>query len=293
MSNKQRAANTLFAPASGKVHPAGEAGFPLYDFFQQEQAGERQSERLLPALEACRDGWRRRLEAMLYRSELSLDCRVREGAPAPAEQLHFLMEHQWDGRLQASAALHIEHATLYRLAEMTFGGQPLDSIGPLRAVSETERRLGASLLGMITDDLVARILPEAVPGCARMLAGAAEFEVETQLAFDIHFAGQHLGWTLTLPALRSAEPEALPVPADGGLTEALNASLPRLSTHLSVPLATFELPLGQIAELNEGDVLPINLLQEVVARAGEQPVLKGRVAERDGMLVFASHGFID
>ncbi|OYD25764.1 hypothetical protein B6S09_02675 [Oceanimonas baumannii] len=293
VSNKQRAAKTPCAPGSGKIHPAGEGGFPPYDFLQQESPREQQRERLLQAIEECRDGWRRRLEAMLYRSDLSLSCRLQELLEHNTDRLHFVMEHQWNGRLQPSAALQIEHGALYGLAEMTFGGQPGETPALLRSVSETERRLASSLLLMLADGLMARILPEAVSGHAGMQAGAPDFIPQTHLAFEISFAGQQLSWMLVLPALTAEEPEALPDPAIEGLSAALNARLPRLTTRLSVPLASFELPLGDVSGLREGDVLPINLLQEVVARAGEQPLLKGRVAERDGRLVFASHGFID
>ncbi len=292
MSNKQRTTQTQFAPLSGKIHLTGEEVFPPYDFFQQESPREQQRERLHKAIESCRDGWRRRLEAMLCRSELSLSCRLLTQAEDDAETLYFVMEHQWDGRLQRSAALYIEHATLYQLAEMTFGGMPTDRAMTLRGVSETERRLGNSLLSMLTDNLVARILPEAVPASPRMLGFKPDIAAVSYLKFEIHFAGRQLSWVLALPALEVA-PQAQNEPVITGLAVELNAGLPGLNTRLSVPLASFELPLGRLAELREGDVLPIHLLQEVVARAGDLPVLKGRVAERDGMLVFASHGFID
>ncbi|AEY02577.1 hypothetical protein GU3_14120 [Oceanimonas sp. GK1] len=293
MNNKRHTGPGLAGSTSGKVHPAEEAAFPPYDFFHRETPREQQRERLVPALEACRDGWRRRLEAMLYRSEVGLSCRLQDSAPETGDSLYFAMDHQWDGRWQPSAALHIDHDTLYRLAEMTFGGQPQQGRGPRRPLSETERRLGAGLLTMLAGDVVARILPEAVPGAGRLLPANPDFTTETRIAFQVRLAEQSLDWVLALPRLQPPSSEEAMPAMQAALGQTLNASLPRLCTRLSVPLATFDLPLWRLRELQEGEVLPINLLPEVVARAGEQPVLKGRVAERDGMLVFASHGFID
>lgn len=284
------------APSGGKVHPvAPEAQFPRYDFFRKHDPQLEQRQQLAVGLEACRRGWASRLGAMLYRTELSLSCRLQHGQPEVESLLCFGMEHEQQGQMRPSAWLLIEQSTLYQLAEMSFGGTPVQGReDKARPISETERRLGSSLLTLFATDLVAQLLLNAGPGRVGMAASVPDLSAVTLVSIDIDCAGQRLSWQLALPVLLNPEPVKQEQAALGvQLSGVLNERLPQLTTRLRVSLAEFELPLGQLPLLQEGDILPIHLLQETRARVGEQPVLKGRVAEQQGMLVFASHGFID
>lgn len=285
---------------SGKVHPvAAEAEFPRYDFFQQDEPLLRQHQQVAAALEGHRLSWLGRLEAMFYRAELSLNCQVMEELSPDDSALCFSMQQASQG--QPLAWLFIEQPSLYQLAEMSFGGELIPPrMTSKRLVSETERRLGSSLLSMLVNDVMAHLLlntdaePMADATRVSMAAVAPSLTEVTWISFSLDCAGQTLSWQLALPLLLNTAPvEPQPVALSAELARALNVRLPQLSTRLIVPLAEFELPLGQLTQLQAGDILPIHLLQETRARVGEQPVLKGRVAEQQGRLVFASHGFID
>lgn len=285
----------------GKVHPvAAEAQFPDYDFFQQDNLLHRQQQLLSSELESHRRDWLTRLEAMFYRTELSLHCQIADEISPVGEPLCFSMTQEYHGLSQPLAWLFIEQASLYQLAEMSFGGEPDPArMTNKRPLSETERRLGTNLLSMLANDLMAQLLlnsdAASVAANPRFAMTAAPSLTEVSwIGFDLECAGQTLSWQMALPLLLSTAPkEPAPVALADELAQALNARLPRLSTRLTISLAEFELSLGQLAQLQAGDILPIHLLQETRARVGEQAILKGRVAEQQGRLVFASHGFID
>ena len=298
---------------SGKVHPVGaEVEFPRYDFFQQEDLSLRQEQLLAASLETNLRNWQARLESMFYRAELTLGCEPSASTPAEGG-LCFVLE---SGALTVSeplAWLFIEQASLYQLAEMSFGGEPNPAHSSAqRTLSETERRLGANLLRLLTDELLAQLLlstdqstrqstdQPTAPASRRVLLAPAPPDITTLswLSFNLTCGEHHLTWQLALPVLLQAPaPKAPALAVSAALAQALNEALkvrlPQLTTRLTVPLAEFDLSLGQLTELEVGDILPIHLLQETRARVGQQAVLKGRVAEQQGRLVFASHGFID
>ena len=318
-------------PLSGKVHPVGaEIEFPRYDFFQQEDLLLRQDQQVAASLETNLRNWQARLESMFYRAELTLSCELVESNTPAEGRLCFVMEghHLADNQLAGSpltdkqplAWLFIEQDSLYQLAEMSFGGEPNPARPQAsRTLSETERRLGANLLSLLANELLAQLLlsPSVSGGVStavsslsteqstdsasrRVLLAQAlpSLTTVTWLSFNLSCGEHSLSWQLAMPVLVK-----LPAPASvspvvsaalaQALNEALKARLPQLSTRLTVPLAEFDLPLGQLAELAVGDILPIHLLQETRARVGQQPVLKGHVAELQGRLVFASHGFVE
>lgn len=298
-------------PLSGKVHPAGaETEFPRYDFFQQEDLLLRQEQRLAASLETNLRNWQARLESMFYRAELELNCTLNAPDSAAEGSLCFVMEGDDIAPNQPLAWLYIEQSSLYQLAEMSFGGgpNPAHTSGP-RALSETERRLGANLLSLLANELLAQLLLSseqntgehtALPSNRRATLASAQpsLTTVTWLSFNLICGEHNLNWQLAMPVLlQTPAPAPIAAQVSAALTQALNealqARLPQLRTRLTVPLAEFDLSLGQLAELAVGDILPIHLLQETQARVGQQSVLKGRVAEQQGRLVFASHGFIE
>lgn len=287
------------SPSGARVHlVAPDTLFPRYDFFRGQEPAWQQQQQVKLCLEARKNAWRGRLEAMLYSSELSLSFRLLPSLPAPGSDevpLCFAADCERDGALAPGPALVLEHADLYQLAEMTFGGLPGRRPVPSgRPVSETERRLGLSLLSLFGQELLAQLAPGGTLAQGRMIPLAQGEPPATVVAIELSLSGQQMQWYLLLPALlRPAENPGLTDARRLALAEALQEMLPRLKTRLSIPLAECELSLGELAGLKEGDILPISLFHEATARVGEQPLLKGRVAEQQGMLVFASHGFID
>lgn len=285
--------------AGARVHLAApDVQFPRYDFFRDQEPALQQQRQVKLCLEARKNAWRGRLEAMLYSTELSLSLRFLPSLPV-AEQgavlLCFAGDGERDGAMMPGPALVMEHAYLYQLAEMTFGGRPGDQPAPpRRPVSETERRLGLSLLSLFGQDLLTLLVPGCTLSGGRMLPLAQCEPPATLVEVELSLHGRQMRWYLLLPALAApAENPDLIEVRRLELAEALRDMLPQLKTRLSIPLAECELSLGELAGLKEGDILPISLFHEATARVGEQPLLKGRVAEQQGMLVFASHGFID
>ncbi|MBL1378875.1 FliM/FliN family flagellar motor switch protein [Zobellella iuensis] len=279
---------------------APDALFPRYDFFRGNESAAQQSQHLVVCLEARKNTWHNRLEAMLYSTELSLSLHVTESLPESGTDEPFLCfscGYELDGVAEPGPSLMMAHADLYQLAEMTFGGHPARRTAQhKRPVSETERRLGLSLLSLFGQDVLAQLVPGSLmeQGSMVPVPQARHDSAATIIVVELVLSGQSMQWYLLLPSLtRPAQPPAVTDTRQLELAGALQEILPQLRTRLSIPLAECELPLGSLAGLRAGDVLPVSLFHEVTARVGEQPLLKGRVAEQQGMLVFASHGFID
>lgn len=134
------------APFGGKVHPvAPEVQFPRYDFFRKHDPQLEQRQQLAVGLEACRRGRASRLGAMLYRTELSLSCRLQDEQPEVGSLLCFGMEHEQQGQMRPSAWLLIEQSTLYQLAAF-FWVLPLFGDG---YISPQVRLLFALMLSMV------------------------------------------------------------------------------------------------------------------------------------------------
>ncbi len=73
------------------------------------------------------------------------------------------------------------------------------------------------------------------------------------------------------------------IPPD--LDRSLHRALVRIPVRLRVEVATQATSLGKLGRLRAGEVLPLELHDQAVARIGAVSCCRGRVAEDDGELV--------
>ncbi|GHA58864.1 flagellar motor switch protein FliM [Photobacterium aphoticum] len=109
--------------------------------------------------------------------------------------------------------------------------------------------------------------------------------------FTIDIAGQKSGWLeIALPFagldfLRDQQCQPANVDTDPALQAKIQQKICQAPIRLHSTLAERRLLLGQIMDLKPGDVIPIELPEQVTVRAGSTPLFEARVAEHNASLV--------
>jgi len=192
------------------------------------------------------------------------------------------------GRNWAPAIFWFDAASAYRLAVLFFGGTLLasDLKHPSRPLTDAEQRLMLRLfqrhldgfseqLGWSGQEWALELVPvEALPKQGEW------FSAEINLALG----DQSAVWQLWWPFWRvDAEPEPV---VDAALGPAVREALPRVPLRLRLVLAHTHMKLEQLTQLKAGDVVPVEWAETAQAMLGQQPFLRGRVAEHNKGLVF-------
>lgn len=184
----------------------------------------------------------------------------------------------------ASVYFGLNGPTLFMLSELFFGGTGMlaEQDFHQRSVTETEERLARKLFLYQLNALTGALglapatwdIRWAAEGPPPMPVGEVTF---TRGQFQ---ASWQLCWP---PALDGAEPEPASPPAE--LEVALRDALTRVPVRLRVEVGELRTALGRIGQLRAGDVLPLELHEQAVARLGSVVCCRGRVAEQGGSLV--------
>lgn len=180
-------------------------------------------------------------------------------------------------------------SALFALSELFFGGATnLSSAGDnpdaahsQRNVSETEERLARRLFLYHATEL-ARALGLESPEWEIHSVTAPPAEVLP--CCDIAFSSDQLqcSWQLCWPeGLDVASATAFPPDLDRKLRHALV----RIPVRLRIEVAAMATVLGKLGSLRAGEVLPLELHDQAVARVGEVKCCRGRMAEDGGELV--------
>ena len=216
-----------------------------------------------------------------------------DGPPRIAEQADSDILSCWIvaravGRNWAPAIFWFDAAAAYRLAVLFFGGTLLasDLKHPSRPLTDAEQRLMLRLfqrhldgfceqLGWPGQEWALELVPvEALPRHGEW------FSAQINMAL----ADQSTVWQLWWPFWRL---EAEPEPAvDETLGPAMQEALPAVPLRLRLVLAQTQMKLEQLTQLKAGDVVPVDWAETALALLGQQPFLRGRVAEHNKGLVF-------
>ncbi|MGL4754569.1 MAG: FliM/FliN family flagellar motor switch protein [Aeromonadaceae bacterium] len=274
-----------------RVWPAVEASaLPVYDLLGQERLAHdalnqlNQSRRLLSQMVA----------GCFSRLFNGLSCQM-DYAPfhtrlmsevASDGQLLWVQATNQHGR-QAWLAISAPH--LYRLAILFFGGSPLqqDQTINVKAATETEQRL-LLRLAQHQLDILSDLLGEPEDRWELNLVGseALPFSQIWLCSEGTLLLGEHDSQFWIWWPFASKEMLALDGPAPASLGEQMCAALPAVPVRLRVVLSEFTLSLGELQQLQTGDLLPLEMAEPAPALIGHQSCFTGRLAERNGALVY-------
>lgn len=179
--------------------------------------------------------------------------------------------------------------TLFKLSDLFFGGVDSarsntaeagdDSVQ--RSVTETEERLAkkvfhyqllaqAYALGLAASDWEIRWVeegPQDPMPTSEITLGTEQLKISWQFC-----------WPVTLDIDRVVD-----VPPDLG--ERITTALTQIPVRLRVEVGGLSATLGHLETLKAGDVLPLNLHEQAIARIGDVVCCRGRVAEQGNGLV--------
>lgn len=193
----------------------------------------------------------------------------------------------WSAEQEVYLGLSTE--ALFSLSDLFFTNQvnhgvesARDAVEGQRNVSETEERLARRLfLYQLTELAQALGLPAKADWEIRRVAEQPDTALP---CCDISFSTEQVQceWQLCWPTALDAAP-AIDTPPDLG--DSLRHALKRVPVRLRVEVAALSSVLGRLSDLKAGEVLPLELHDQAVARIGAVNCCRGRVAENDGSLV--------
>ena len=219
-------------------------------------------------------------------------------ADAPAQPHNHWLAAIRNGEAEDPVLLAMDNRCLYSLSELFFGGDPAqlsDSQLKDRPLADTERRL----VNRIFNALLALVCPalsldlddwqsqwlDYPPQTSSQQALWSEIRLGNGDAWQVSLA---CGWPL---ALDGHHPKGTgEAPADQA--ERLRHNLQAVTVRLKANLASLTLNLEDLAQLREGDILPMELDSLVTASAGSAPCLRGEVCEHGDRLALRIRDFI-
>lgn len=266
------------------IPKADAACYPISDLTGRQQRQQLHETRMTRLKEQLSREVTRELRQLL--GHVSLEARIGDDPTASAALADYWLtaeSAETEGRPLVLAA---SKQSLFQLSDLFFGATPTlisDKVLEQRVISDTEERL------------VHRLLSALVMNTCRLL-GLPDGNWQSQTHDTAPATGVswselviaaedwsfpiHLGWPerLTLP-------EDTPRPGKGAITRArLEQTLRRVPLQLKVELATVDLTLDRLGDLNPGDMLAIDLAGPMPVRGGQQLCLKGQVCEDSNRL---------
>ncbi|WKE66513.1 FliM/FliN family flagellar motor switch protein [Gallaecimonas kandeliae] len=174
---------------------------------------------------------------------------------------------------------------LFGLSELFFGGQPAAMASKAlssRTLSDTEERLAQKLFHYLLSALFPA-LGLNLDGWQSRWSNRGPGEGMACCELTLAAGDWQLSWHCCWPqSLGADKPQALPAPQ---LQAQLDEAVRAVPVKLTLELAQLSLNLGELARLRVGDILPIELNETVLARAGDVVCLGGQVAEQGEQLV--------
>lgn len=270
------------------IPPDQGARYATYDLSGQRQ----KSRELCNRLEQLQPDLQRSLSSCLRRL-LNMDS-IRVSSTSwttdvSAQSSWFWLQAFPAGQRDRSVLLGMDRRSMFTLSELFFGGEPeklTDRQIEKRPLADTERRLGNRLLDTVLRSLCPSLgyaldawhsdwADSASPG----LSGDRYWTELTVKAGDWQLTMQ-LAWPLSLTGKLQPEPDTDVEAFRSGLRRALM----RIRTRLTVEVAAMELPLGELANLRVGDILPLDLASEAPARSGDTDCIRGIICENGDRL---------
>ncbi|MGL5990692.1 MAG: flagellar motor switch protein FliM [Plesiomonas sp.] len=219
--------------------------------------------------------------------------------PKPNSQHEFLVEpHDMCGLIAMDSNL------LFCMADLFFGGKGT-SVRRLSEMSDTEQRLVKRIFRQLLE-LFDECWSSLTSWCSQMTQQQSlhlNNSLSNQPLFQIcRFSiqiGEHQGWLeIALPFnglefLRTPATEEANVELDPTLQAKVEERLQQVPLRLKTTLCEKSLTLGEVMDLLVGDVISVDMPSQLTVRAGNSPLYKARIAERNGNLVLQVDDVLD
>lgn len=219
--------------------------------------------------------------------------------PKPNSQREFLVEpHDMRGLIAMDGDL------LFFMADLFFGGKGT-SIRRRSEMSDTELRLVERIFRQLLEQFddcwrnqtswYSQMTQQQSLHLNNSMANQPLFQI---CRFSIQI-GEHLGWLeIALPFnglefLRTPAAEEANVELDPTLQAKVEERLQQVPLRLQTTLCEKSLTLGDVMDLQVGDVIPVDMPSQLTVRAGNSPLYKARIAERNGNLVLQVDDVLD
>lgn len=172
--------------------------------------------------------------------------------------------------------------SLQQLSSVFFGEKQASAAAEPTPLSATAERLGHRLLDAFISTLFPPLQVSASDWRSRdMVRPPSGHLVFTELTMASE--DWSIRWICCFPA-ELVKQEERPPQVIGRAP--LETALRQVDVRLTVRLAQLRMTLQELGAMSAGDILPLNLQQQVPARIGQQVCLWGQVAEQRGQLVF-------
>ncbi|WP_370598239.1 FliM/FliN family flagellar motor switch protein [Plesiomonas shigelloides] len=219
--------------------------------------------------------------------------------PKPNSQREFLVEpHDMRGLIAMDGDL------LFFMADLFFGGKGT-STRRRSEMSDTELRLVERIFRQLLEQFddcwrnqtswYSQMTQQQSLHLNNSMANQPLFQI---CRFSIQI-GEHLGWLeIALPFnglefLRTPAAEEANVELDPMLQAKVEERLQQVPLRLQTTLCEKSLTLGDVMDLQVGDVIPVDMPSQLTVRAGNSPLYKARIAERNGNLVLQVDDVLD
>lgn len=219
--------------------------------------------------------------------------------PKPNSQREFLVEpHDMRGLIAMDGDL------LFFMADLFFGGKGT-STRHRSEMSDTELRLVERIFRQLLEQFddcwrnqtswYSQMTQQQSLHLNNSMANQPLFQI---CRFSIQI-GEHLGWLeIALPFnglefLRTPAAEEANVELDPTLQAKVEERLQQVPLRLQTTLCEKSLTLGDVMDLQVGDVIPVDMPSQLTVRAGNSPLYKARIAERNGNLVLQVDDVLD
>ncbi|MGL4268439.1 MAG: flagellar motor switch protein FliM [Plesiomonas sp.] len=219
--------------------------------------------------------------------------------PKPNSQREFLVEpHDMRGLIAMDGDL------LFFMADLFFGGKGT-STRRRSEMSDTELRLVERIFRQLLEQFddcwrnqtswYSQMTQQQSLHLNNSMANQPLFQI---CRFSIQI-GEHLGWLeIALPFnglefLRTPAAEEANVELDPTLQAKVEERLQQVPLRLQTTLCEKSLTLGEVMDLQVGDVIPVDMPSQLTVRAGNSALYKARIAERNGNLVLQVDDVLD
>ena len=219
--------------------------------------------------------------------------------PKPNSQREFLVEpHDMRGLIAMDGDL------LFFMADLFFGGKGT-STRRRSEMSDTELRLVERIFRQLLEQFddcwrnqtswYSQMTQQQSLHLNNSMANQPLFQI---CRFSIQI-GEHLGWLeIALPFnglefLRTPAAEEANGELDPTLQANVEERLQQVPLRLQTTLCEKSLTLGDVMDLQVGDVIPVDMPSQLTVRAGNSPLYKARIAERNGNLVLQVDDVLD
>lgn len=219
--------------------------------------------------------------------------------PKPNSQREFLVEpHDMRGLIAMDGDL------LFFMADLFFGGKGT-STRRRSEMSDTELRLVERIFRQLLEQFddcwrnqtswYSQMTQQQSLHLNNSMSNQPLFQI---CRFSIQI-GEHLGWLeIALPFnglefLRTPAAEEANVELDPTLQAKVEERLQQVPLRLQTTLCEKSLTLGDVMDLQVGDVIPVDMPSQLTVRAGNSPLYKARIAERNGNLVLQVDDVLD